>query len=44
MLREQEGDMHALAYQDMNFHRMAIYAGIALVILIAVARLLMSRL
>jgi hypothetical protein len=36
--------MHALAYEDLNFHRMAIYGGLALLILILIARFLMSRL
>jgi hypothetical protein len=37
-------ELHLLAYPYMNFHRMAIFFGIAVVILIVVARLLLSRL
>jgi len=33
-----------LAYEELNFHRMAIYGGIAILILILIARLLISRL
>jgi hypothetical protein len=36
--------LQLLAYEDMNFHRMAIFGGIAVVILIVVARFLLSRL
>ncbi len=33
-----------LAYQYIDFHRMAIFAGIAVVVLIVIARFLISRL
>jgi hypothetical protein len=34
----------ALAYQGLDFHRMAIFAGIAVVVLIVIARFLIGRL
>jgi hypothetical protein len=37
-------ELHLLAYPYMNFHRMAIFFGIAVVILIVIARLLLGRL
>jgi hypothetical protein len=33
-----------LAYEYLNFHRMAIFAGIAVVVLFVIARFLISRL
>ena len=32
-----------LAYESLNFHRMAIYGVVALVVLLLVARLLIGR-
>jgi hypothetical protein len=36
--------IHALAYEYLNFHRMVIFGGLAVLILIVVARFLMGRL
>jgi hypothetical protein len=41
---ETGGPMHVLPYEYMNFHRMALYGGLAVLILILVARFLMGRL
>jgi hypothetical protein len=36
--------LHLLAYEDLNFRKMAIFAGIAVLVLIVIARFLISRL
>jgi hypothetical protein len=33
-----------LAYEYLNFHKMAIFAGVAIVVLFVIARFLMGRL